>query len=212
MFFTFLSYFYRWETGQYSSLESAQRNTLDKVESYLPPISDLHISPPTLCKGVWAIVELNSKETYFQTSSFEIVRIVSKIFSFENGKQLEYLHPEDIVRLCSSYVKTRHDGRRRASSSSLIKKITEMVNDKLIDLNEMKSGSVSELLWSLSEAGVKCNSNVNTKRSNIISLELVITDVSQFHSNDIIKMVCYSCSFVYIYSNIFIPLLSFKAW
>lgn len=173
----------RWEHGQYS-LESQDRHDVFvrsipmfgkhrssevfKVESdgmsALAPIQDIRVDPATLCKSAWAVVQLAVENPELRSIRNEVVRIATKVFSLSEGKLVEYALPKDIVRMSWAYIKSRSDGVRRASSSPMIRKIVQLLNENELSLDDMAPNDVAVLLWCLGEAGVRTNECQHKKR------------------------------------------------
>uniref|UniRef100_A0A7S2L9Q9 Uncharacterized protein n=1 Tax=Leptocylindrus danicus TaxID=163516 RepID=A0A7S2L9Q9_9STRA len=173
----------RWEHGQYSS-ESQDRHdvfvrsipmfgkprSLEIFElesdgsSTFAPIQDIRVDPATLCKGAWAVVQLAVENSELKSIRNEVVRIATKVFSLAEGKLIEYALPKDIVRISWAYIKSRSDGVRRASSSPMIRKIVQQLNENNLSLDDMAPNDVAWLLWCLGEAGVRTNECHHKKR------------------------------------------------
>eukprot|EP00815_Leptocylindrus_aporus_P010890 CAMPEP_0116075644 /NCGR_PEP_ID=MMETSP0322-20121206/16754_1 /TAXON_ID=163516 /ORGANISM="Leptocylindrus danicus var. apora, Strain B651" /LENGTH=1349 /DNA_ID=CAMNT_0003565735 /DNA_START=8 /DNA_END=4058 /DNA_ORIENTATION=+ len=171
----------RWERGLYSRIKSLssplRSNTIfgesitssDIVEKMgmhdstlsLPPIEDLRIDPSTLCKCAWAATQLSIENPLLKNLQSEIVRITAKIFSQKEGRLFQFAKPDDVSRLCWSYVKLRCNGIKKVTSSSMIRRVVQLINDGNLDLEEMAPKDMIPLLWSLSEAGAKMDKQSN---------------------------------------------------
>ena len=121
----------------------------------LPPIEDLRIDPSTLCKCAWAATQLSIENPLLKNLQSEIVRITAKLFSQKEGRLFQFAKPDDVSRLCWSYVKLRCNGIKKVTSSSMIRRVVQLINDGNLDLEEMAPKDMIPLLWSLSEAGAK---------------------------------------------------------
>ena len=171
----------RWERGLYSHVKSLpsplRSNTIfgesitssDIVEKMgmhdstlsLPPIEDLRIDPSTLCKCAWAATQLSIENPLLKNLQSEIVRITAKIFSQKEGRLFQFAKPDDVSRLCWSYVKLRCNGIKKVTSSSMIRRVVQLINDGHLDLEEMAPKDMIPLLWSLGEAGAKMDKQSN---------------------------------------------------
>ena len=173
-----------------SSFHDTNDNDISRSLDFAAPyFQDLHIQPSSLCKVAWGVAKLASDNPSFEKSCQEIVRVSSKVFSFDNGKLLDYVSPKDVVRLCWAYVTVRCKGSKRITTSVWIRRLVDLINESTSFLDPLNSKEMSTLVWSLAEAGVKTRASINSKKSLLISIDLTSIDISHLDCSTLIKLV-----------------------